>query len=136
MCFTLQVRSQATVLKKAVLDEQTKNSDLNEHIKNLEQTVRIRDQEMESLLFRNDQLTKRIAFLQQELQTSSNVKKGKLKSSDISSNNDVGVFNEELQKKITENAELLSTVCMANVFNKLDDCFILDSRKGHRNCTN
>lgn len=63
---------------------------------------------MESLLFRNDQLTKRIGVLQQDLTTSA--KKGKLKTNEIPSSNDIGLFNEELQKKIIENAQLLSTV--------------------------
>lgn len=87
-----------------------KNTDLGEHVKNLEQTIRIRDQEMESLLFRNEQLTKRIAVLQQELQLNSNVKKGKTKSNDISFNSDGSLFNEEFQKKIIENAQLLTLV--------------------------
>lgn len=82
-----------------------KSTDLGEHVKNLEQTIRIRDQEMESLLFRNEQLTKRIAVLQQELQFNSNVKKGKTKS-----NSDGSLFNEEFQKKIIENAQLLTLV--------------------------
>lgn len=97
-------------MKKAVLDEQVKNTDLGEHVKNLEQTIRIRDQEMESLLFRNEQLTKRIAVLQQELQMSSSVKKGKNKTNDISLNSDNSLFNEEFQKKIIENAQLLTLV--------------------------
>lgn len=97
-------------MKKAVLDEQTRNADFNEQIKNLEQTVRIRDQEMESLLFRNEQLTKRIAVLQQELQISNNTKKGKNKPNEIASNIDTSLFNEEFQKKILENAQLSSSV--------------------------
>lgn len=105
------MRSQATVLKKAVLDEQTKNGELNELIKSFEQTLRKRDQEMESLTFRNEQLTKRILVLQQELQSSSNGKKGKHKIAEVSNNTDMGILNEELQKKIVENAQLYNTVC-------------------------
>lgn len=97
-------------MKKAVLDEQTRSADLNEQVKNLEQTIRIRDQEMESLLFRNEQLTKRIGVLQQELQMSVHVKKGKNKPNEVASNNDTSFFNEEFQKKIFENAQLLTSV--------------------------
>lgn len=51
-----QVRSQAGVLKKAVLDEQAKTTELKEIIRNQEQTLRKHDQEMESLIFRNEQV--------------------------------------------------------------------------------
>ncbi|XP_030744962.1 protein phosphatase 1 regulatory subunit 21 isoform X1 [Sitophilus oryzae] len=105
-----KVRSQATVLKKAVLDEQAKNSQLTEIIRNGEQTIRKRDQEMESLTFRNEQLTKRISVLQQELQISSRSKKGKQKNVDTTQVHDFSVLDEEFQKKILENANLLSSI--------------------------
>ncbi|KAF7271450.1 hypothetical protein GWI33_015672 [Rhynchophorus ferrugineus] len=105
-----KVRSQATVLKKAVLDEQAKNVHINEIIKNSEQTIRKRDQEMESLTFRNEQLTKRISVLQQELQINSHSRKGKQKSAEIATPPDMGLLDEELQKKILENAHLLSSI--------------------------
>lgn len=105
------MRSQATVLKKALLDEQAKNIQLNETIKKHEQKIRKHDQEMESLTFRNEQLTKRISVLQQELQQSSHGKKSKAKAADtIPLNTDISLLNEELQKKIIENAQLCSTV--------------------------
>lgn len=63
----LQVRSQATVLKKAVLDEQAKSLELKETIRKHEQTVRKHDQEMESLTFRNEQVIKRGRFRDQAL---------------------------------------------------------------------
>ncbi|CAH1965488.1 unnamed protein product [Acanthoscelides obtectus] len=105
-----KIRSQATVLKKAVLDEQTKNGELCELVKNYEQTIRKREQEMESLTFRNDQLTKRITVLQQELQDSNSVKKGKNKSMEMPQNVDISILNEELQKKILENAQLYNVI--------------------------
>lgn len=107
----MQVRSQATVLKKAVIDEQTKNMELKELIKDLEQKIRKHDQEMESLTFRNEQLTKRISVLQQELQVNSHGKKSKNKQAENTGHPvDYGVLDEELHKKILENAELVSTV--------------------------
>ncbi|XP_018562867.1 protein phosphatase 1 regulatory subunit 21 isoform X2 [Anoplophora glabripennis] len=106
-----KVRSQAAVLKKAVLDEQTKNIELTDLVKKHEQTMRKRDQEIESLVFRNEQLTKRIMVLQQDLQNNSSTKKNKNKPAEISSYNEVvDVVNEELQKKIVENAQLFNTV--------------------------
>ncbi|CAG9764691.1 unnamed protein product [Ceutorhynchus assimilis] len=104
-----KVRSQATVLKKAVLDEQARSSELKDAIKKHEQTMRKHDQEMESLTFRNEQLTKRISVLQQELQINCHTKKGKQKPTE---NNgvDLGILDEEFQKKILENAQLLSSI--------------------------
>ncbi|CAG9860159.1 unnamed protein product [Phyllotreta striolata] len=104
-----KIRSQATVLKKAVLDEQAKTSGLQELVRNHEQTVRKRDQEIESLTFRNDQLTKRIVVLQQELQAN-NGKRNKNKVPDFAPNVDISVLNDELQKKILENAQLFNSI--------------------------
>lgn len=104
------MRSQAAVLKKAVLDEQTKNIELTDLVKKHEQTMRKRDQEIESLVFRNEQLTKRIMVLQQDLQNNTNAKKNKNKLTETSSYNEMDVVNEELQKKIMENAQLFNTV--------------------------
>ncbi|XP_066255030.1 protein phosphatase 1 regulatory subunit 21 [Euwallacea similis] len=103
-----KVRSHASVLKKAVLDEQARNSELKDVVKSHEQTIRKHDQEMESLIFRNEQLTKRISVLQQELQVNSHGKRGKAKP--VESSMDFGVLDEEFQKKILENAQLLSSI--------------------------
>lgn len=83
--------------------------ELKEGIKKHEQQLRKHNQEMDSLMFRNEQLSKRIAVLQQELLT--NNKKGKQKGNNESYHQpDMTVINEELQKKIMENAQLLSSV--------------------------
>ena len=104
------MRSQATVLKKALLDEQAKNNELKDTVKKHEQKVRKHDQEMESLTFRNEQLTKRISVLQQELQVNSHAKKSKNKNAESIIQSDTSVLNEEFHKKILENAELVSSV--------------------------
>lgn len=104
-----KIRSQATVLKKAVLDEQAKSANLQDLVRNHEQTARKRDQEIESLTFRNDQLTKRIVVLQHELQNN-NGKKNKNKVVETFPNVDISVLNDELQKKILENAQLFNTI--------------------------
>lgn len=64
-----QLRAQVSVLKKAVLDEQTKNTEMKEVLKKREQSLRKAEQEMDSLIFRNQQLTKRVTVLQDELDT-------------------------------------------------------------------
>lgn len=75
--------------------------------------IRKHNQEMESLTFRNEQLTKRISFLQQELQGSQqNSKKGsKSRNNDVHAPLNISVLDEELHKKILENATLVSQVC-------------------------
>jgi len=55
------------VLKKAVLEEQTRNAELRDVLKEKEQILRKSEQEMDSLTFRNQQLTKRVTVLQDEL---------------------------------------------------------------------
>lgn len=55
------------MLKKAVLEEQTRNAELRDVLKEKEQTLRKAEQEMDSLTFRNQQLTKRVTVLQDEL---------------------------------------------------------------------
>lgn len=98
-------------MKKALLEEQTKNSELKELIKEHEQKIRKHTHEMESLTFRNEQLAKRISVLQQELQQNGgNIKKSKGKVMENNVSSSFGVLDEELHKKILENAQLVSTV--------------------------
>ncbi|GJQ66046.1 hypothetical protein Trydic_g4134 [Trypoxylus dichotomus] len=105
-----KIRSHATVLKKAVLDEQAKILELKEIIKGQEQKIRKHDQEMDSLTFRNGQLTKRIVVLQQELQGNGRGKKGKNKPNEHPVPTNFSIIDEELHKKIVENAQLASTL--------------------------
>lgn len=65
---------------------------------------------MDSLTFRNGQLIKRISVLQQELQANCRGKKGKHKSNDHPAPSNFSVIDEELHKKIVENAQLVSVV--------------------------
>ncbi|KAK3912411.1 Protein phosphatase 1 regulatory subunit 21 [Frankliniella fusca] len=105
-----KVRAQVAVLKKAVLDEQTKNSELRDMLKEKEQGLRKAEQEMDSLTFRNQQLTKRVTVLQDELDSMSKMKKSKSKIPETSSGYNNEVMSEELHKTITENAKLLSVL--------------------------
>lgn len=92
------------------MDEQGKILELKATIKEQEQRIRKHDQEMDSLTFRNGQLTKRIEVLQQELQSNSRGKKMKSKFYEHPTTSDFSVVDEELHKKIIENAQLVSTV--------------------------
>ena len=49
------------------MDEQSKNSELRDVLKEREQSLRKAEQEMDSLTFRNQQLTRRVTVLQEEL---------------------------------------------------------------------
>ncbi|XP_058652934.1 protein phosphatase 1 regulatory subunit 21 isoform X3 [Onychostoma macrolepis] len=96
-----KLRAQNQVLKKAVVDEQTASCSLKDELKQKEQSLRKVEQEMDSLSFRNQQLTKRVELLQEELLLSeSKSKKSKVNLQTQS------VFDEDLQKKIQENERL------------------------------
>lgn len=117
-----KLKSQIPVLKKAVIDEQAKEAQLKEAILEKEQSVRRHEQEIESLTFRNQQLSKRVTVLQDELDKMavSGRKKGRSDSSaglqllasadGGGAGNRVGggggVLGEELQQKIAENEAL------------------------------
>ena len=62
-----KVRAQLGVLKKAVLEEQSKNVTVSEEMKYKEQMIRKSEAEMDSLNFRNQQLTRRVEILQEDL---------------------------------------------------------------------
>lgn len=81
-------------------------------MKEQEQKIRKHAHEMESLNFRNEQLAKRVTVLQQELQNNTHVKKGKNKPAEGNTPTTLNVLDEELHKKILENAQLVSTVNM------------------------
>ncbi|XP_033315708.1 spindle pole body component 110 isoform X2 [Bombus bifarius] len=109
-----KIRAQANVLKRAVIDEQARNADIREQLKEKEVELRRAEQELDSLSFRNQQLTKRITVLQEELDKAQNKsKKGKNKLSENNSQvltSPNHILDEEFQKKIVENAQLLSQI--------------------------
>lgn len=55
------------VLKKGVLDEQARSNELREALKVKERVIRQGELEIDSLTFRNQQLTRRVSVLQDEL---------------------------------------------------------------------
>ncbi|NXC68637.1 PPR21 phosphatase, partial [Anhinga anhinga] len=104
-----QLRAQNQVLKKGVVDEQANSASLKEQLKMKDQSLRKLQQEMDSLTFRNQQLTKRVELLQDELALSEARGKKNKKSAESSSQlsqEQKSVFNEDLQKKIEENERL------------------------------
>ncbi|XP_052768340.1 protein phosphatase 1 regulatory subunit 21-like [Mya arenaria] len=103
-----KLKSQVPVLKKAYLDEQSSHNDLKSSLKECEQTVRKYEQEVDSLTFRNQQLSTRCSLLQEELDALESKKKHKNKDSPSHhpGPRSPGIFNEELQNKIEENARL------------------------------
>ncbi|KAK6639005.1 hypothetical protein RUM43_007275 [Polyplax serrata] len=103
-----KIKAQFGVLKKAVIDEQNQTSELKEILRTKDQNLRKAEQELHSLNFRNQQLTKRVTILQDELDSAQGCSKPKLKGNLKDYNN--SVIEEELQKKIAENAHLISTL--------------------------
>jgi len=114
-----KIRAQMTVLKKGLVDEQEKSTSLADQVHERDTQIRKQASEMEAVLFRNQQLAKRINLLQEEADAAAS-KKGRSRwKRDRSGskerhgqNNSLGVdcaeqvINEELVAKITENAEL------------------------------
>lgn len=87
---------------------------MQEQLKEKEVEIRRAEQELDSLTFRNQQLTKRVTVLQEELDEVQN--KGKKNRSKSSEKKNVScplpvpnhILDEEFQKKIVENAQLVS----------------------------
>ncbi|XP_054731748.1 uncharacterized protein LOC129240171 [Anastrepha obliqua] len=128
-----KLRARASVLRKAVLDEQSKGDSLREQLRQSETALRRSEQEVDSLGFRNKQLEHRVAVLQDEIatregrtirdkddgrkrvltgkgdsqHTSGGVVPASVRGGDLAQ--DALIF-EELQKKIMENAELTSMI--------------------------
>eukprot|EP00092_Neocalanus_flemingeri_P001824 GFUD01001945.1.p1 GENE.GFUD01001945.1~~GFUD01001945.1.p1 ORF type:complete len:437 (-),score=153.35 GFUD01001945.1:110-1420(-) len=113
-----KIRAQMTVLKKGLVDEQDKSSILGDQVHERDTQMRKQTSEMDAVLFRNQQLAKRINLLQEEAEAAAS-KKGKSRwkrdrsgSKERHSENRLAVdsaeqvINEELVAKITENAEL------------------------------
>ncbi|XP_070577411.1 protein phosphatase 1 regulatory subunit 21-like [Ptychodera flava] len=104
-----KLKAQHSVLKKAVLDEQSKQSEVKEVLKERDQSIRKYEQEIDSLSFRNQQLTKRVDVLQSELDA--HEQKGKRhKQRPVNEPHhhhvESNVIGEELTSKIRENERL------------------------------
>jgi len=112
------------VLKKAVLEEQSKEASLREQLQQYATSLRRTEQEVDSLGFRNKQLESRVSQLQQEISVHEQPKKkdkdpvgrrglqgNSRPEAEAASDaaQEVLIF-EELQKKIMENAQLTSLV--------------------------
>lgn len=119
-----KLRAQATVLKKAVLEEQSKEASLREQLQQYATSLRRTEQEVDSLGFRNKQLESRVSQLQQEISVHEQPKKkdkdpggrrglqgNSRPEAEAASDaaQEVLIF-EELQKKIMENAQLTSLI--------------------------
>lgn len=100
-------RAQNTVLKKAVIEEQEKTKTLQETVRQKDQSIRKYEQEIDSLQFRNDQLSKRVAVLQEELdEYDGKNRRGRTRIDGMTRPDDNDVKDQELQIKIQENERL------------------------------
>lgn len=114
-----KLRAQAQVLKKAVADEQAKNAELKDCLKDKDQGMRKLLQEVESLNFCNQQLTKRVSFLQEELEEDRSKKnKKKHHAAATASPMHQGIIDAELQSRIEENEKLHLQVSAAELEHK------------------
>ena len=105
-----KIRGQNSVLKKAVIDEQATNKSHQETLKQRDQTIRKYEQDIDSLEFRNAQLSKRVEILQGELddyeRKGVKPQKGQKGHVDVSASQLNVVQQQELQLKISENEAL------------------------------
>lgn len=109
-----KMRAQVIVLKRGVTDEQSKSKEVSEELKEKDQSLRKSEQEIECLNFRNQQLTKRVSILQDDLNQMQSSANKKTKSKNLPSkfyNGDsnspsLGVIDQELCHKIEENGQL------------------------------
>lgn len=111
-----KLRAKASVLRQAVIDEQNKSSALRESLKEREANLRKSVQEVDSLGFRNKQLERKVASLQQDLEELKKVNTKGQKSKNVSINDsitcpaDAHVIKEDLAKKIMENSQLMMQI--------------------------
>lgn len=109
-----KMRAQVIVLKKGVLEEQERNTVLTEQAHEKDTQLRKYESEMEGVLFRNQQLSRRVNILQEEIDAHQTKSKSRWKSTNGATGDreraDTSVINEELVAKITENARLHSTL--------------------------
>lgn len=111
-----QIRAQANVLKRAVLEEQNKSACLREQLRLKDANLRRLEQEVDSLGFRNKQLEHRVASLQEDLEQETK-KGGKGSNKKAVAAAKVSavpledeIISKELQRKIFENAKLASAI--------------------------
>lgn len=111
-----KLRAQFGVVKKALLDEQGQSQILSEKLREKEMRARKYETEMESVQFRNVQLTRRVHVLQEELEALDSMAKHakdrgaqtkKASAERMAASEGLNsVIGRELQGKIEENAQL------------------------------
>ncbi|XP_063222531.1 protein phosphatase 1 regulatory subunit 21 [Bacillus rossius redtenbacheri] len=125
-----KMRAQTGVLKAAVLEERGLVAELREQARQKEQRVRKAQQEMDGLTFRNQQLAKRVAVLQDELDVAqSRTRKGRGKGSGdpgYTAESSNHVLDEEFHNKIEENARLLSLLQEKEDAHQQEVCALTD----------
>ncbi|MFH4977797.1 hypothetical protein AB6A40_004506 [Gnathostoma spinigerum] len=105
-----KLRAQIPKLKEGVIDEKAKNKKLTEDLHARDCQLRRLERENESLQFRNDQLTKRVESLQEDVEKSrrSPLKKASIKPDQVLKDveNAKALLESELSKRLAENEEL------------------------------
>jgi protein phosphatase 1 regulatory subunit 21 len=127
-----KLRAQFGVVKKAVIEEQAKNADIGDKMRESNMDRRRMEMELDAVTFRNQQLTKRIHVLQEEMDVGvgggggGGKKAARNKSEAVQNSESLNsVIGQELAAKIDENERLharLSTVDAKydEVINKLN----------------
>eukprot|EP00043_Microstomoeca_roanoka_P016604 m.170730 g.170730 ORF g.170730 m.170730 type:complete len:755 (-) comp16488_c3_seq2:194-2458(-) len=109
-----QLKQKHSVLKQAFIDNQA-NSDvtpLKEQLRQKDQQMRDLRQELDAMTFQRDQLSRRVEVLQEDVKSSSSSKSKKGTVARL--NETMRIHEEELQRKIEENAKLHTLVADLN----------------------
>ncbi|KAJ3093179.1 hypothetical protein HK102_003587 [Quaeritorhiza haematococci] len=96
------LKAQNSVLKKAVLEEQTLTKTLQNQLKAKEQRLKESANQLDLMTYHNDTLTKRIESLREEMKTS----KSSFRSKYIVRDERADILSAELANKIDENERL------------------------------
>eukprot|EP01132_Coremiostelium_polycephalum_P003948 gene3948-4931_t len=106
-----KIKTQNAILKKAILQEQEKTSDLEKIIKEKDQTIATKMQEHDVLEFNNQRLTKRIQLMQDQMNEKKEGGWGFGRGSKVElqkKDDEILALRHELQEKIDDNESLHS----------------------------
>nr|XP_039248434.1 protein phosphatase 1 regulatory subunit 21-like [Styela clava] len=110
-----KLKAQNQVLKRAVVEEKDNQASMKELLRGKEQLLRRSEQEMDSLVFRNQQMERRVELLQEELEKMANSKQKKKTKADTTNHpSHSNALNEDLRNKIRENEILHKQVYEAD----------------------
>lgn len=108
-----KLRNQVVHLTRSLTDEQKEKEQLHDVLKEKDKQIKKFQQETENIQFRNQQLTRRVSVLQEELKTKTPVRVDDL----LEGQSTFSIFDAELTSKIKEVAELNEKISLLQAEN-------------------